>query len=213
MVRFRVTVLVDDYAGFTRGLLAEHGFSVAIEPLTRDSLILFDTGQSGIPLVRNAPPLGLDLKRVSTVILSHSHYDHSGGLPALRDLLDGKVSLVAHPDVVLPLVQYTERGVRYGLGLPYSEEDLRNAFNLCLASSLYQVESGIFFLGEVPRSDPDLVRGIKGTYSLKKWGCITACFPRGHSCYTRSWRLAFRDIWMQSQRHHEHRSSRYALAW
>ncbi|MEM2217117.1 MAG: MBL fold metallo-hydrolase, partial [Thermofilaceae archaeon] len=36
-----------------------------------------------------------------------------------------------------------------------------------LTGSLYQVEPNVFFLGEVPRNDPDLVRVIEGTYSLK----------------------------------------------
>ncbi len=41
--------------------------------------ILFDTGQGGY-LIKNAQNLGIDLSQVESVIISHGHYDHAGGL-------------------------------------------------------------------------------------------------------------------------------------
>ncbi len=59
------------------GLASEHGLSLYIE--TERYKILFDTGSSGA-FADNAERLGIDLKQVDFVVLSHGHYDHGGGL-------------------------------------------------------------------------------------------------------------------------------------
>lgn len=74
----QVTVLVENTA-IGRGVLAEHGLSFWIE--ANERRILLDTGQ-GMALVHNAEKLGVDLSTVDDVVLSHGHYDHSGGLLA-----------------------------------------------------------------------------------------------------------------------------------
>ncbi|MCR5143219.1 MAG: MBL fold metallo-hydrolase [Ruminococcus sp.] len=57
--------------------IAEHGLSIYVE--TEKHRLLLDTGQTDA-VVRNAETLGIDLTAVDTVILSHGHYDHSGGI-------------------------------------------------------------------------------------------------------------------------------------
>jgi 7,8-dihydropterin-6-yl-methyl-4-(beta-D-ribofuranosyl)aminobenzene 5'-phosphate synthase len=56
---------------------AEHGLSFYIE--TEDHKILFDVGQSSL-FACNARRLHIDLSLVDTVVISHGHYDHGGGL-------------------------------------------------------------------------------------------------------------------------------------
>jgi hypothetical protein len=48
--------------------------------------ILFDTGATGAA-VRNAENLGLDLSRIDKIVLSHGHFDHTGGLRAVLQKL------------------------------------------------------------------------------------------------------------------------------
>lgn len=107
----KITILVDNQAG--NGLIAEHGFSLWIE--TADKHLLFDTGQ-GIALEKNAATLGIDLAATDILVLSHGHYDHTGGVPTcLRTA--GKAEVYCHPGAVLP--RYSVRnGVTRSLRMP-----------------------------------------------------------------------------------------------
>jgi 7,8-dihydropterin-6-yl-methyl-4-(beta-D-ribofuranosyl)aminobenzene 5'-phosphate synthase len=60
----------------------EWGYSALVE--VDGHKILFDTGASADMIVRNAAALHIDLSDVEDVILSHNHWDHVGGLMALR---------------------------------------------------------------------------------------------------------------------------------
>ncbi len=72
----KITISVDNNAA--SGLIAEHGFSMRRE--TAGEHILFDTGQ-GTALEKNAARLGIDLPSTGMDVLSHDHYDHTGGVP------------------------------------------------------------------------------------------------------------------------------------
>lgn len=72
----RIVNLIENTPGIS-GCLHEHGLSFYIE--TKNHKILVDTGASDA-LIHNAKVLGIDLTEVDTVILSHGHYDHSGGI-------------------------------------------------------------------------------------------------------------------------------------
>lgn len=65
------------------GCMCEHGLSFYIE--TAKHKLLVDTGATGA-FLENAQKLSVDLSQVDTVILSHGHYDHGGGLLAFAAL-------------------------------------------------------------------------------------------------------------------------------
>jgi len=92
----QVTILVDNQAG--ERLVAEHGLSLWIE--TEDKRILFDTGQGGA-LENNARVLGADLGQTDILVLSHGHYDHTGGIAQVAKVA-GQVEVYCHPGAVLP---------------------------------------------------------------------------------------------------------------
>ncbi|HOC35237.1 MAG TPA: MBL fold metallo-hydrolase [Ruminococcus flavefaciens] len=72
----RIVTLVENSCG-NEYCIAEHRLSIYVE--TENHKLLLDTGQTDA-VVRNAEALGVDLNSVDTVILSHGHYDHSGGI-------------------------------------------------------------------------------------------------------------------------------------
>jgi 7,8-dihydropterin-6-yl-methyl-4-(beta-D-ribofuranosyl)aminobenzene 5'-phosphate synthase len=94
--RTQITILIDNEA--REGLASEHGFSLWLEADNRH--ILFDTGQGGT-IARNAEALGIDLGLADSIVLSHGHYDHSGGLSEILQHAR-KADLYCHPGSVSP---------------------------------------------------------------------------------------------------------------
>jgi 7,8-dihydropterin-6-yl-methyl-4-(beta-D-ribofuranosyl)aminobenzene 5'-phosphate synthase len=88
-----ITVVYDNVAHDPR-LQTDWGFACLVEGLEHP--LLFDTGGKGDILLQNMRTLGLDPQAVRTVVLSHAHGDHTGGLSAF---------LAENPDVTVYLPQ------------------------------------------------------------------------------------------------------------
>ena len=89
----RLKIIVDNNA--PDPLVAEHGFSLFIEVISTPKKILFDTGNHEA-LGHNISELGIDRSKLTELVLSHGHYDHSGGV---ADILEGNpnVHVYCHP--------------------------------------------------------------------------------------------------------------------
>jgi 7,8-dihydropterin-6-yl-methyl-4-(beta-D-ribofuranosyl)aminobenzene 5'-phosphate synthase len=68
------------------GLKSDWGFSCLIE--TRGETILFDTGARGELLLSNMKKLRINPEGISKIVISHEHWDHSGGLKELSALVN-----------------------------------------------------------------------------------------------------------------------------
>ena len=146
MSDFRLTVLVENDAG--EGLFPEHGWSVLIE--TGDGCGLFDTGQTDV-VVRNARVLGADLAGISWIVLSHGHYDHTGGLKAVLEIARSPV-VFAHPDALLPKYVRDGDDTWREAGMSMSREEIEKAgASLRECRGAEEVVSGITVTGEVAR--------------------------------------------------------------
>ena len=109
----KVTVVVDNTV-YKQGLLAEHGLSILIE--CDGERVLFDTGQ-GMALPSNLCQLNLDPKTFDKLVLSHNHYDHTGGVAYILDKAPSDLELYAHPDFMNPCFSKRCGNVRsIGLG-------------------------------------------------------------------------------------------------
>jgi 7,8-dihydropterin-6-yl-methyl-4-(beta-D-ribofuranosyl)aminobenzene 5'-phosphate synthase len=147
---FTLRCLVDNNA-LDNSFRAEHGLSFSVE--TPAGQILFDTGQSGDVLTHNAARLGLDLHCMDALILSHAHYDHTGGLEAfLQNSRDG-IRLHAHPDLFRERFSMKD-GQPRSIGLRMKQADLARRAVLKLSAEPDQVLPGIWTTGEItPRTE------------------------------------------------------------
>jgi 7,8-dihydropterin-6-yl-methyl-4-(beta-D-ribofuranosyl)aminobenzene 5'-phosphate synthase len=142
----RITTLSENTAG--RDFLGEWGLSILLE--TENTTILFDTGKS-ISTVYNADILHIALPRVSKIVLSHGHYDHTGGLRNVLRRIGNEVEVIAHPDVWQ--AKYTRRKGepdRY-IGIPFQRKELESlGAHFRLVKEPLEIADNIMTTGEVP---------------------------------------------------------------
>lgn len=72
----KITTLIENLV-YHPDLVSEHGLSLYID--TGRRRLLFDTGQSD-GFFLNSKILDIDLTKADALIISHGHYDHTGGL-------------------------------------------------------------------------------------------------------------------------------------
>lgn len=177
----RLTVLCDNAVLPQLGLLAEHGFACLVERGT--DRYLFDTGQ-GLALINNVRVLDKNLQDLRAVVLSHGHYDHTGGLPEVLHRT-GPVEVVAHPDLFSN--HYRTAGLqRRFVGLPFRREHLESlGARFRLLREWSEIGPGVFITGEVPRQgglapgDASLVVVQEGEVGPTRWRTICRwCSPR-----------------------------------
>lgn len=127
------------------GLIGEHGLAFLIE--TDDESILFDTGQ-GYAILHNAQNMSVDLSRIEKIILSHGHYDHTGGLTNVLDLMDKPV-IYGHPNIFERKYARGKEEIRY-IGIPYTKEKLESkGAILHLSREPIQITEKIKTTGEI----------------------------------------------------------------
>ena len=85
-----ITVLYDNYPHVS-GLETDWGFACLVKGL--EKTILFDTGANGSILMSNMKKLDVAPESVDVVVISHAHWDHTGGL---RDFLAANHSVTVY---------------------------------------------------------------------------------------------------------------------
>lgn len=145
-MEIKITTLSENTANI--GFIAEWGLSMLIEA---DGLrILFDTGAS-FTAVYNAQLLGIDFSSVDKIVLSHGHWDHTGGLFNVLKRRGEKVDIIGHPDIWA--AKYTQ-GEKYGeryLGIPFNREQLEGlGARFHLTKEPVWITDNIVTSGEIP---------------------------------------------------------------
>lgn len=147
----KITTLCENTA-VGRDILGEHGLAVLVEAGNRR--FLFDTG-AGMTLLHNAAKMRVDLDGLDGVILSHGHYDHTGGLKPLLQAV-GPTTVYAHPDVFGEKYRLRrDGGEPVYVGMPCSRKELEDAgANFVLTAEPCRIADGLLITGEIPREDP-----------------------------------------------------------
>ncbi|OQY08279.1 MAG: hypothetical protein B6I28_04900 [Fusobacteriia bacterium 4572_132] len=120
----KITTLVENYVT-KEGLKGEHGLSFLVEK--DEYKILFDTGQTGI-LIDNAKKLNIDLENVDYLILSHGHYDHTGGLESFLKV-NSKAKIILHQKSIVERYSNSTGKIReIGFRLEGEIKEYKNEF-------------------------------------------------------------------------------------
>jgi len=122
----------------------EHGLSLYIE--TESHKLLFDLGQKDL-FIENAAKMKIDLSQVDTVIISHGHYDHGGGLAEFLKIND-KAQIYLHEKAFEKHYSLRAEDTKADIGL---DEALKSNDRLVFNSEYLKIDDEL-----------ELFAGVKG---------------------------------------------------
>ena len=173
----RLTVLVDDSANPQRPeLIAKHGLSFFIELKVGKKMthLLMDTGPKSDVILHNAKMLGVDLRKTSLIVLSHGHYDHSGGLLGVLKDAGKKMRIIAHPESFGAKFVVRKRLKR--AGVPFRLSELKEAGGIpILTRKSSPIVPGVFVSGEIERTTE--FEDVKGFKTVRKHELVDDLMP------------------------------------
>lgn len=150
-----ILTLVEDSVPMKGPFIAEHGLSFLMTAKKGDRVVrgLLDVGKSPEVLTHNMKGLGVAPESIDFLVLSHCHYDHTGGVARLVASTGRKnFPVVAHPALFRP--HFRADPVLSSIGVQTGDE--REAIEaaggkLFLSSGPFPLAPGLTTLGEIPR--------------------------------------------------------------
>ena len=159
-------------------LIAEHGFCAALTLHIEGAKhrLLLDSGLDALAASHNADVLSLDLSNCESLISSHGHIDHAGGLLNLRKKMNTvqTIPLVLHEDAFRNRLVKFQDGRAVDLPAP-DRSLLTNAGYEIIekhSPSLW-IEDGVLITGEIPRTNK-FEKGFPNHYSEIEEGKMEA---------------------------------------
>jgi len=152
-----ISVLAEDTIGFDTPFMGRFGLSILLEMRAEgfEKTILYDTNSASEPILRNLEILGKSLEAVSTIFLSHCHYDHSDGLPGVLEAIEHPVPVIAHPEIFRPCFEINPDGVRHIGIIAYNQGDLEERGGIFTpVKTPLRIMAGVLTTGEIPRRTP-----------------------------------------------------------
>ena len=188
--RVEITILVDNYIDifeqsispvdhrlpldFGRHLLAEHGFSCLVKVFLdrEEHVFLFDTGLSRECLNWNAQQIGISLKEIEGIVLSHGHFDHIGGLEKTICDIGHPVPLIVHPDAFFHRRMNSPNGLLELPGIDtFALRNIKADIRMSSEPSILAA-GGLLVTGEVERNI-SFETGMPGMEMFEKGSWVT----------------------------------------
>lgn len=141
--------LLTENKTYRSGIAAEHGLSIYIE--ADGKKILFDAGATDM-FAENAAAMNVDLSAVDLAVISHGHYDHTGGFPLFHEINE-KAPIYLRPNGLFP--SYDDRGGTKSTGVkwtPEEKEKMKNRF--VFTDDPVWITDNIVISGNIP-ADPE----------------------------------------------------------
>lgn len=146
----KISILVDN-SSYIPSVGCEHGFACWIE--IDEHRVLFDTGASNL-IRQNATYLGINLEDINAIIISHGHYDHTGGLPYIWGS-SRIVPLYLHPFALTNRYRISQNIVK-DIGIPLHVKELinNNISWIRYVQKPVQLLPHLWLTGPIPRVHP-----------------------------------------------------------
>lgn len=136
--------LVDTLA--ETGYMPEFGLSLFLE--TNGRRILFDTG-AGEALIPNAARMGIELDSTTDIVLSHGHYDHTGGLAKLDP--PPQTPVYVGRGIMEPCWSLHDDGTKHLITMPTESQNVLAKCQVQEIGAFTEIYPGIFLTGLIPR--------------------------------------------------------------
>lgn len=147
----KITVVVDNGVPINsaKPFLGEHGLSMLLD--VQGQRFLLDTGQTGT-VIHNLGLLGVPPSTLAGIVISHGHYDHTGGLPHVLERAGKPLPVYVHERAFGE--KYSDsRGGRRFVGIPCRQERLTGlGADWRLVNSAVELLPGVWLSGAVPRT-------------------------------------------------------------
>jgi len=163
----RLTIVVENSASLGNSFVwAQHGLSIFLElDYGREKTkLLWDTGACSEVMLHNADALHIDLSHLDLICLSHGHYDHTGGLMGILQRVNGRICVLAHPDIFVPKLKMRP-AIKF-IGPPFcrAEAEAAGAIMLdCIGPTT--IAPGVMTTGEVARLET--FEKVEGFWTVK----------------------------------------------
>ncbi|QVK18211.1 MBL fold metallo-hydrolase [Mycoplasmatota bacterium] len=141
----------------------EHGLSLYIE--TKKHKLLFDLGVSDL-FIENAQKLGVDLSLVDSVVISHGHYDHGGGLKEFLKI-NSKAIIYLHQEAFKEHYSIRSKGEKVYIGL---DKELMDNKRIIFVNDNLKIDDELEIISNIkgkkllPLSNQNLLMKVDSSY-------------------------------------------------